>query len=138
MSGTPFSNVNNIHVHSMIPEDQKNITTQWCSTQYKFYYTTHTCNSTLQETYTNEYFHYSISTQQNFYPAKIQPYRISILLFKILHYRILPCKNTSGCDNTYLAGHHTSHSVLDTQPGSTEGSLCTLSPNNEHRFQLQV
>ena len=25
-------NVNNIHVHSMIPEDQKNITTQWCST----------------------------------------------------------------------------------------------------------
>jgi len=32
MSGTPFSNVNNIHVHSMIPEDQKNITTQWCST----------------------------------------------------------------------------------------------------------
>ena len=23
MSGTPFSNVNNIHVHSMIPEDQK-------------------------------------------------------------------------------------------------------------------
>ena len=32
MSGTPFSNVNNIHVHSMIPEDQKNMTTQWCST----------------------------------------------------------------------------------------------------------
>jgi len=28
MSGTPFSNVNNIHVHSMIPEDQKNRTTQ--------------------------------------------------------------------------------------------------------------
>jgi len=28
MSGTPFSNVNNIHVHSMIPEDQKNMTTQ--------------------------------------------------------------------------------------------------------------
>jgi len=28
----PFSNVNNIHVHSMIPEDQKNMTTQWCST----------------------------------------------------------------------------------------------------------
>ena len=26
---TPFSNVNNIHVHSMIPEDQKNITTQY-------------------------------------------------------------------------------------------------------------
>ena len=26
MSGTPFSNVNNIHVHSMIPEDQKNMT----------------------------------------------------------------------------------------------------------------
>ena len=25
MSGTPFSNVNNIHVHSMIPEDQKNM-----------------------------------------------------------------------------------------------------------------
>jgi len=24
MSRTPFSNVNNIHVHSMIPEDQKN------------------------------------------------------------------------------------------------------------------
>jgi len=23
MSGTSFSNVNNIHVHSMIPEDQK-------------------------------------------------------------------------------------------------------------------
>jgi len=23
MSRTPFSNVNNIHVHSMIPEDQK-------------------------------------------------------------------------------------------------------------------
>jgi len=23
MSGTPFSNVNNIHAHSMIPEDQK-------------------------------------------------------------------------------------------------------------------
>ena len=31
MSGTPFSNVNNIHVHSMILEDQKNMTTQWCS-----------------------------------------------------------------------------------------------------------
>ena len=31
MSGTRFSNVNNIHVHSMIPEDQKNMTTQWCS-----------------------------------------------------------------------------------------------------------
>jgi len=31
MSGTPFSNVNNIHVHSMIPGDQKNITTQWYS-----------------------------------------------------------------------------------------------------------
>jgi len=28
MSGIPFSNVNNIHVHSMIPEDQKNMTTQ--------------------------------------------------------------------------------------------------------------
>ena len=28
MNGTPFSNVNNIHVHSMIPEDQKNMTTQ--------------------------------------------------------------------------------------------------------------
>jgi len=28
MSGTPFSNVNNIHVQSMIPEDQKNMTTQ--------------------------------------------------------------------------------------------------------------
>ena len=28
MSRTPFSNVNNIHVHSMIPEDQKNMTTQ--------------------------------------------------------------------------------------------------------------
>jgi len=28
LSGTPFSNVNNIHVHSMIPEDQKNMTTQ--------------------------------------------------------------------------------------------------------------
>jgi len=28
MSGTPFSNVNNIHVHSMIPKDQKNMTTQ--------------------------------------------------------------------------------------------------------------
>jgi len=27
-SGTPFSNVNNIHVHSMIPEDQTNMTTQ--------------------------------------------------------------------------------------------------------------
>jgi len=26
MSGTPFSNVNNIHVHSMIPEDKKNMT----------------------------------------------------------------------------------------------------------------
>ena len=25
MSRTPFSNVNNIHVHSMIPEDQKNV-----------------------------------------------------------------------------------------------------------------
>ena len=32
MSRTPFSNVNNIHVHSMIPENQKNMTTQWCST----------------------------------------------------------------------------------------------------------
>ena len=32
MSRTPFSNVNNIHVHSMIPEDQKNMTTQCCST----------------------------------------------------------------------------------------------------------
>jgi len=29
MSGTPFSNVNNIHVHSMIPEDLKNMTTQY-------------------------------------------------------------------------------------------------------------
>ena len=28
MNGTPFSNVNNIHVHSMIPDDQKNMTTQ--------------------------------------------------------------------------------------------------------------
>jgi len=28
MSGTPFSNVNNIHVHFMIIEDQKKITTQ--------------------------------------------------------------------------------------------------------------
>jgi len=28
MSGTPFSNVNNILVHSMIPEDQTNMTTQ--------------------------------------------------------------------------------------------------------------
>jgi len=28
MSGTPFSKVNNIHVHAMIPEDQKNMTTQ--------------------------------------------------------------------------------------------------------------
>jgi len=27
MSGTPFSNGNNIHVHSMVPEDQKNMTT---------------------------------------------------------------------------------------------------------------
>jgi len=25
MSRTPFSNVNNIHVHSMIPEDQKKV-----------------------------------------------------------------------------------------------------------------
>jgi len=25
MSGTPISNVNNIHVHSMVPEDQKNM-----------------------------------------------------------------------------------------------------------------
>jgi len=33
MSRTPFSNVNNIHVHSMIHEDQKNMTTQWCSTR---------------------------------------------------------------------------------------------------------
>jgi len=32
MGGSPFSNVNNIHVHSMIPEDQKHITTQGCST----------------------------------------------------------------------------------------------------------
>ena len=31
-SRIPFSNVNNIHVHSMIPEDRKNMTTQWCST----------------------------------------------------------------------------------------------------------
>ena len=30
--GTPFSNVNNIHVHPMIPEDHNNMTTQWCST----------------------------------------------------------------------------------------------------------
>jgi len=28
ISGNEFSNVNNIHVHSMIPEDQKNMTTQ--------------------------------------------------------------------------------------------------------------
>ena len=28
MSGTSFSSVNNIHVHSMTPEDQNNITTQ--------------------------------------------------------------------------------------------------------------
>jgi len=28
MSGNPISNVNNIHVHFMIPEDQKNMTTQ--------------------------------------------------------------------------------------------------------------
>jgi len=26
MSGTPFLNVNNIHVHFVIPEDQKNMT----------------------------------------------------------------------------------------------------------------
>jgi len=32
MSRTPFSNVNNIHVHFMIPEDQKNMTAKWCST----------------------------------------------------------------------------------------------------------
>jgi len=32
LSRTPFSNVNNIHVHSMIPEDQNNMTTQRCST----------------------------------------------------------------------------------------------------------
>ena len=41
MSGTPFSNVNNIHVHSMIPEGQKNITTQWCSTGRLFAAATH-------------------------------------------------------------------------------------------------
>jgi len=28
LSRTPFSNVNNIHVHYMIPEDQENMTTQ--------------------------------------------------------------------------------------------------------------
>jgi len=28
MSETPFSKENNIHVHSMIPEDQKDMTTQ--------------------------------------------------------------------------------------------------------------
>jgi len=32
MTETPLSNVNNINVRSMIPEDQKNMTTQWCST----------------------------------------------------------------------------------------------------------
>jgi len=36
MSRTPFSNVNNKHVHSMIPEDQKNMTTQGCSTGRRF------------------------------------------------------------------------------------------------------
>jgi len=30
MSRTPVSNANNIHVHSMIPADQKNITTKCC------------------------------------------------------------------------------------------------------------
>jgi len=36
MSGTPCLNVNNIHVHSMIPEEQNNITTQWRSTGQHF------------------------------------------------------------------------------------------------------
>ena len=46
MSRTPFSNVNNIHVHSMIPEDQKKMTTQWCSTGRPFTAATQALNET--------------------------------------------------------------------------------------------
>ena len=49
MSGTPFSNVNNIHVHSMIPEDQKQITTQWCSTRRLFTAATQTLNNSCSK-----------------------------------------------------------------------------------------
>jgi len=40
-----FSNVNNIHVHSMIPEDQKNMTSQWCSTGRLFTAATQALNT---------------------------------------------------------------------------------------------
>ena len=48
MSRTPFSNVNNIHVHSMIPEDQKNMTTQWCSTGRLFTAATQALNTSIR------------------------------------------------------------------------------------------
>jgi len=49
MSGTPFSNVNKIHVHSMIPEDQTNITTQWCITGRRFTAATQALNTSCSK-----------------------------------------------------------------------------------------
>ena len=43
-----FSNVNNIHVHSMIPEIQKNMTTQWCSTGRLFTAATQALNTNCE------------------------------------------------------------------------------------------
>jgi len=50
MSGTPFSNVNNIHVHSMIPEDQKNMTTQWCVVRGDILQSPHSSSRTWNRT----------------------------------------------------------------------------------------
>ena len=49
LSGTPFSNVNNIHVHSMIPEDEKSMTTQWCSTGRLFTAATQALNASCSK-----------------------------------------------------------------------------------------
>jgi len=47
MSGAPFSNVNNIHVHVMTPEDPKNIATQRCSTGRLFTAATQALNNVV-------------------------------------------------------------------------------------------
>ena len=51
MNGTPFSNVNNIHVHFMIPEDQKNMTTHWCSMGRLFTAATQALNTSYDYMY---------------------------------------------------------------------------------------
>ena len=49
MSGTPLSNLNNIYVQSMIPEDQKNMNTQLCSTGRHFTAATQTINNSCSK-----------------------------------------------------------------------------------------